>query len=204
MTADLLDAPADPAPPPRADETAIDADVLELGRQLAQSGRSLRHLAHDRAMALVARDPQVRAALFRLVDVAPACAGPAELAAHLDAFLSDVDAPTAPVALVGRASRARVARTVTGAVALTAVRQMAGRFIVGENPPPPRSPRCAGSGPREPPRPSTCSERRPSRARRATPTRRAATRRSTSSPRPRRAGRRARCSSATASARSRA
>lgn len=134
MTADLLDAPADPAPPPRADETAIDAEVLELGRQLAQSGRSLRHIAHDRAMALVARDPQVRAALFRLVDVAPACAGPAELATHLDAFLSDVDAQTVPVTLVGRASRARVGRTVTGAVALTAVRQMAGRFIVGENP----------------------------------------------------------------------
>jgi proline dehydrogenase len=131
MPTDLLVAPPRA---PLADEAAIDAEVLELGRQLADRGRSLRHTAHDRAMALVARDPQLRAALFRLVDVAPACAGPAELADHLDAFLGGVDHPAPPVALASRAARGSLSRHATGRIALSAVRQMAGRFIVGESP----------------------------------------------------------------------
>ncbi|MCW2952916.1 MAG: Proline dehydrogenase [Conexibacter sp.] len=120
-----------------APEAAIDAEVLELGRRLARrrpSVRNLSRVANDRMMALVARDPQLRAALFRLVDVAPACADADELAAHLDAFLSDVEHHSPPVALAARASTARGARHATGRIGFAAVRQMAGRFIVGETP----------------------------------------------------------------------
>lgn len=120
-----------PAPP------ALDGEILALGRRLARGGSPLRRAqraAHDRGMALVARDPQVRAALFRLVDVAPACAGPVELADHLSAFLAAVERPAAPVAVASRAAVAPGARWAAGRAATAAVRGMAGRFIVGETP----------------------------------------------------------------------
>lgn len=123
---------APPAPPP-----ALDAEIAALGRRLASGGPALRRAqraAHDRAMALAARDPQVRAALFRLVDVAPACAGPAELAEHLSAFLGGVERPAAPVAVASRAAVAPGTRWAAGRAATAVVRGMAGRFIVGETP----------------------------------------------------------------------
>ncbi|HZV74175.1 MAG TPA: proline dehydrogenase family protein [Conexibacter sp.] len=127
------DAPtADPAPP-----QALDAEILALGRRLARGGSRLgraRRAAHDRGMALVARDPQLRAALFRLVDVAPACAGPAELAEHMGAYLAGVERRTAPVAVASRAAVAPAARWAVGRAAIAAVRAIAGRFIVGETP----------------------------------------------------------------------
>jgi RHH-type proline utilization regulon transcriptional repressor/proline dehydrogenase/delta 1-pyrroline-5-carboxylate dehydrogenase len=82
-------------------------------------------------MDLTSRDPQLRAALFRLVDVAPACSGPLELVDHLDAYLDAVDRPPAAMHLIGRLP---LGRRATGLAATAAVRQMAGRFIVGATP----------------------------------------------------------------------
>lgn len=130
----MPDAPHSATPPPAAD--ALEPEVLALGRTLAErrwSPRAAKRTAHDRAMTLVANDPQLRAALFRLVDVAPACAGPDELAEHLAAYLGDVERPALPVALGTRAADARVVGAATGRVAAMLVRQMAGRFIVGES-----------------------------------------------------------------------
>jgi RHH-type proline utilization regulon transcriptional repressor/proline dehydrogenase/delta 1-pyrroline-5-carboxylate dehydrogenase len=79
-------------------------------------------------MELLSRDPALRAALFRLVDVAPACRGPRELAAHLASLLGEVERPLMPVAQ--RMSR----RPAAGALAGVAVHRMAQRFIVGETP----------------------------------------------------------------------
>jgi RHH-type proline utilization regulon transcriptional repressor/proline dehydrogenase/delta 1-pyrroline-5-carboxylate dehydrogenase len=76
-------------------------------------------------MELLARDPQLRAALFRLVDVAPACATPRELADHLGALLGEVDR---------RLPIAAVRRPLAGRVAGVAVHRMAQRFIVGQGP----------------------------------------------------------------------
>jgi proline dehydrogenase len=115
----------------------LDAEIRALGRRLARGGTPLRRAkgaANDRLMALVSRDPQVRAALFRLVDVAPACAGPAELAEHLSAYLAGVQRRTAPLALATRAAAAPGARWAAGRAATAAVRGVAGRFIVGETP----------------------------------------------------------------------
>lgn len=109
-------------------------EILVLGRRLAGGGRPLRHVAHDRGMALAARDPQVRAALFRLVNVAPACDGPAELAAHLDGFLGQVRRRTPLVRAAQRAASAPALRGATGRLAAAAVRGMAHRFIAGESP----------------------------------------------------------------------
>ena len=125
-----------PAPAAPGGDAAIDAEALALGRRLARrppTPRTLARGANDRAMALVARDPRLRAALFRLVDVAPACASAGELAAHLDAFLAGVE-PSPAVALAARSATARGSRGATGRLALASVRGMAGRFIVGETP----------------------------------------------------------------------
>lgn len=116
----------------------LELDIRELGRALGAPTRSRRaaaRSAHDRAMALVARDPQLRAALFRLVDVAPACPDSAALARHLAAYLDEVDGDALPVALGTRAADAPALRRATGRVAATLVRQMARRFIVGDSVP---------------------------------------------------------------------
>jgi RHH-type proline utilization regulon transcriptional repressor/proline dehydrogenase/delta 1-pyrroline-5-carboxylate dehydrogenase len=115
---------------------ALDAEILELGRRLARRRHSrgaATRAGRDRAMALASRDPQVRAALFRMVDVAPACSTPAELAAHLEALLADVDEPATAVRLAAEAAGGPLASAV-GRVAAAAVQQMAGAFIVGETP----------------------------------------------------------------------
>jgi len=77
-------------------------------------------------MELLSRDPALRAALFRLVDVAPACADRRDLAAHLASLLGEVERRVAPAGLLKRPA--------TGAVANLAVNRMAKRFIVGESP----------------------------------------------------------------------
>lgn len=123
-----------PLPARRLDE--LEPQVLALGRELGEQRFSLRTAkrgANDRAMALVSGDEKLRAALFRLVDVAPACAGSDELAAHLAAYLDDVDAEALPVALGARAADSRLLARASGRVASTLVRQMANRFIVGES-----------------------------------------------------------------------
>jgi proline dehydrogenase len=122
--------------PPLLPEHDLEREVLALGRQLGRSPRSVKlakRAAHDRAMALVAADPELRAALFRLVDVAPACRGNRELAEHLAAYLDEVPPEALPVALGARAADSRTLGRASGRVAATMVRQMAGRFIVGES-----------------------------------------------------------------------
>src|SRR3954452_21520421 len=106
--------------------------VRELGRRIAAgqaaAGGGRTRALEDRGMELLSRDPALRAALFRLVDVAPACRGPRELAAHLASLLGEVERPLMPVAR--RVSR----RPAVGALAGIAVHRMAKRFIVGETP----------------------------------------------------------------------
>ena len=105
--------------------------MRELGRQIAagqaRAGRSRARVLEDRGMELLSRDPALKAALFRLVDVAPACAGPREVAAHLASLLGEVERPLAPV-------RRAAGRPVSGRLAGLAVQRMAKRFIVGETP----------------------------------------------------------------------
>src|SRR5262249_12989467 len=86
------------APSPAAGE--LEARIRELGKRIAAgqatAGRSRPRVLEDRGMELMSRDPALRAALFRLVDVAPACAGRRDLAAHLASLLSEVQRPVAP------------------------------------------------------------------------------------------------------------
>lgn len=127
--------PTPPAPTAEA-QPEIEPEILDLGRRLGERQRSLQAVkrgAYDRGMNLVATDPHLRAALFRLVDVAPACADAHELAEHLAAYLDDVEGRALPVALGGRAADSPLLGRATGRVAASMVRQMAGHFIVGES-----------------------------------------------------------------------
>src|SRR3954467_4649564 len=133
---------APPAPAPGAAPSPaapdIEPRVRELGRRIAAGqatgGRSRSRAFEDRGMELLARDPALRAALFRLVDVAPACADRRDLARHLASLLGEVR-PIAPATVAARgAPLKRATSPAVGAVAALAVQKMAKRFIVGEGP----------------------------------------------------------------------
>jgi RHH-type proline utilization regulon transcriptional repressor/proline dehydrogenase/delta 1-pyrroline-5-carboxylate dehydrogenase len=107
---------------------ALEPRVREIGRRIAaaqaRAGRSRARVLEDRGMEWLARDPALKAALFRLVDVAPACAGPRDVAAHLASLLGELERPL----------RGAARRPLAGRVAGLAVQRMARRFIVGETP----------------------------------------------------------------------
>ncbi|HEX6025145.1 MAG TPA: proline dehydrogenase family protein [Solirubrobacter sp.] len=115
----------------------LESRVRVLGRRIAAGQATAGHCRaralEDRAMELLARDPQLRAALFRPLDVAPACAGRRDLAAHLASLLGEVR-PVAPVAVARRASERPMSSEAVGGVAGLAVHRMARRFIVGRRP----------------------------------------------------------------------
>jgi RHH-type proline utilization regulon transcriptional repressor/proline dehydrogenase/delta 1-pyrroline-5-carboxylate dehydrogenase len=85
-------------------------------------------------MALAAQDQELRAALFRFVDVTPACRSLDDLARHLTDYLDDVDERPPPIEAAMRMSATKPGRAALGAAAAAGVRHMAHRFIVGETP----------------------------------------------------------------------
>jgi proline dehydrogenase len=87
-----------------------------------------------RAMELASSDRELRAALFRFVDVVPACRSLDDLARHLTGFLGELPDATAPVSAALKLSGTRAGRAALGAAAAGGVRHMAHRFIVGETP----------------------------------------------------------------------
>jgi len=69
-------------------------EILEVGRRLLTSADSgLRgpvRALDERAIERASQDAELRTALLRFVDVAPACRSPADLAAHLIGFLGEL------------------------------------------------------------------------------------------------------------------
>jgi proline dehydrogenase len=85
-------------------------------------------------MELASQDAELRAALFRFVDVTPACRSLDDLARHLTGFLEEVDDRPPPIQAAMRMSGTKPGRAALGAAAAAGVRHMAHRFIVGESP----------------------------------------------------------------------
>src|SRR5919206_3475292 len=89
----------------------LEAEIRRVGRALHEAFPS--HRGHplkaldDRAMDLAAQDDELRAALFRFVDVVPACRSLDDLAAHLTSFLEDVEAKPPPLAVAMRMADSR-------------------------------------------------------------------------------------------------
>jgi proline dehydrogenase len=111
---------------------------MEVGRSIhaafpGKSRHPLRAL-DQRAMELASQDAELRAALFRFVDVTPACRSLDDLARHLTGYLEEVDDRPPPIEAAMRMSGTKPGRAALGAAAAAGVRHMAHRFIVGETP----------------------------------------------------------------------
>jgi len=121
----VLDAPPEP-------------DVLAIGRDLAAalpgSSRHPLKVLDDRAMDLASQDAELRAALFRFVDVVPACRDLDDLARHLTGFLDEVPDRPPPLQVAMRMGATKAGRSALGAASAAGVKHMAHRFIVGETP----------------------------------------------------------------------
>ena len=116
----------------------VEAELAEVGRSLfaafPQRSRNPVKALDARAMELASQDAELRAALFRFVDVTPACRSLDDLARHLTGYLGEVDEKTPPIEVAMRMGGNKPGRTALGAAAATGVRHMAHRFIVGESP----------------------------------------------------------------------
>ncbi|MGH2823303.1 MAG: proline dehydrogenase family protein, partial [Thermoleophilaceae bacterium] len=116
----------------------MEAELQEVGRSIhaAMPGRSRHPLRalDQKAMELASQDQQLRAALFRFVDVTPACRNLDDRARHLAAYLEEVGDRPPPIEAAMRMSGTKPGRTALGAAAAVGVRHMAHRFIVGETP----------------------------------------------------------------------
>ena len=112
--------------------------IFAVGRRLYDAlpspARNPLKAVDDKAMELASKDAELKAALFRFVDVVPACRNLDDLARHLTGFLSEVNEPPPPIAAAMRMGESRAGRTALGAAAATGVRHMAHRFIVGADP----------------------------------------------------------------------
>jgi len=112
--------------------------VQRVGRELhaalpSRSRHPIRAL-DAKAMELASRDAELRAALFRLVDVTPACRSLDDLAGHLCAYLGELEERPQPLERAMRAADSAAGRRALGAAAAAGVRHMAHRFIVGDSP----------------------------------------------------------------------
>jgi RHH-type proline utilization regulon transcriptional repressor/proline dehydrogenase/delta 1-pyrroline-5-carboxylate dehydrogenase len=84
-------------------------------------------------MDLATADADLRAALFRFVDVVPACRSVDDVVAHLTGFLDEVGDRPPPIDVALRMGATRAGRQALGRAAAAGVRHMAHRFIVGES-----------------------------------------------------------------------
>jgi proline dehydrogenase len=119
-------------------EPDLERSIREIGKELAAafppaSRHPLRRL-DERLMTRIADDRQLRAAMFRFVDVAPACSSARDLADHLIDHLDQVGKPPAPLRAVRKLARGPVLRAVLGAAGARGIRHVAHRFIVGRTP----------------------------------------------------------------------
>ena len=166
----------------------LEAPIRAIGTDLAARmprPRAVSTARVERRMTdLLVKDPALRAALFRFVDVRPACSTPEDVTRHLHELLADAQVSQHARRASNLTGRPLAARPVA-AIAGAGVKQMAQRFIVGEDAQATRCRRSRSCGSRASRRPSTCSARRPSPRPRPTATCSAARRRCARSPPPR-------------------
>jgi proline dehydrogenase len=123
-------------PPVRED--LVEPELRRAGAELAAAfPSSVRHplrALDARAMEAASGDQELRAALFRFVDVVPACRSLDDLARHLTSFLGEVPETAPSISAAMRISHTKPGRAALGAAAAGGVRHLAHRFIVGETP----------------------------------------------------------------------
>jgi proline dehydrogenase len=120
-----------------ADEGAVERELFAVGRRLADALPTTRNplkVLDEKAMDLASSDAELKAALFRFVDVVPACRNLDDLARHLTAFLGELDEPPPSVGVAVKMGNTKTGRRALGMAAAAGVKHMAQRFIVGEDP----------------------------------------------------------------------
>ena len=81
------------------DDRALERELHAVGRGLAEAmpvPRIPLTALDDKAMDLASHDAELKAALFRFVDVVPACRSLEDLARHLTGFLGERPPPRRP------------------------------------------------------------------------------------------------------------
>ena len=120
------------------DDVQLERDLLAVGERLwaalPPAARNPFKAADEKAMELAAQDQQLKAALFRFVDVVPACRSLDDLSRHLVGFLREVETRPPPISVAMRMGNTKAGRRALGVAAAAGVRHMAHRFIVGEDP----------------------------------------------------------------------
>jgi proline dehydrogenase len=117
---------------------SLESEIHRIGTDLAHGfPSSARHpvkALDDKAMELASRDAELRAALFRFVDVVPVCRSLEDLARHLSSYLGEVDERPPALDAAMRMADSKAGSRALGLAAAAGVRHMAHRFIVGETP----------------------------------------------------------------------
>src|SRR5919199_4367217 len=119
------------------DEGALERELFTVGKRLADAlpvTRNPLKAIDDKAMDLASADAELKAALFRFVDVVPACRNLDDLAHHLTSFLDEVGSPPPTIGVAMKMGNSKAGRRALGMAAAAGVRHMAHRFIVGEDP----------------------------------------------------------------------
>jgi RHH-type proline utilization regulon transcriptional repressor/proline dehydrogenase/delta 1-pyrroline-5-carboxylate dehydrogenase len=116
---------------------ALENDVRLWGRRLAGqlpgAGRNPAMLLERRMMKTMIGDPRLRAALFRFVDVRPACRDRGELVRHLHEYLEEAAIGSGPARRLSSLVGHRALQRPTASAAALGVAQMAHRFIAGQD-----------------------------------------------------------------------
>ena len=116
----------------------LESEIQRVGLSLSKAFPSRRghpiKALDERAMELASQDAELRAALFRFVDVVPACRSLDDLATHLAGFLDEVDHQPPPLSAAMKMGNTKAGRAALGAAGAAGVKHMAHRFIVGSDP----------------------------------------------------------------------
>jgi proline dehydrogenase len=120
------------------DPQTLEREIQHVGLELSEAFPSRRRhpirALDERAMEVASQDAELRAALFRFVDVVPACRSLDDLATHLSGFLDEVHDRPPPLSAAMRIATTKAGRVALGAAGAAGVRHMAHRFIVGADP----------------------------------------------------------------------
>src|SRR5688500_8267863 len=120
------------------EQAALERRLHDVGKQLAADlpagSRNPLKAADEKAMELASQDAELKAALFRFVDVVPACRSLDDLASHLTGFLDEVGERPPSLRAAMKMGDTKAGRAALGAAGAAGVRHMAHRFIVGEDP----------------------------------------------------------------------
>src|SRR5467141_2829290 len=93
---------------------ALEQEIARAGHEIAEAlpgrGRHPLRALDEKAAEVAARDAELRAALFRFIDVTPACRSLDDLARHLIGFLEEVDSKPPPLRAAMKMAETRAGR----------------------------------------------------------------------------------------------